>query len=186
MWRHVPITELTLSLTPLLLNHSDWNTPIAFSISLASAVSLNSYPTLLIPDQMVWAFVLTFFCLSSFWNLLYSQGWPWPSGPQASTSRVVRMINLHHQSKRFWAAGWSGALLDFQPLRRQRQVELCEFEASPVYIASSRTWLSTRRETVSNQSVNKINMIYPDFCNGGLLNQIIGHCRWILSPRVAW
>lgn len=96
-----------------------------------------------------------------------------------------RMTSLHHQSKRFWTAGWSGALLKSKPLRRQRQGYLCEVKASPIYIASSRTV-----KTTSNQSVNKIKMFYPGFCYEGVLNQIIGHCRvdpiFFPLPRVVW
>ena len=44
----------------------------------------------------------------------------------------------------------------FNPvLRRQRQIDLCEFEASLIYKASSRTAMAIQKNPVSKPKINK-------------------------------
>jgi hypothetical protein len=58
-----------------------------------------------------------------------------------------RVGRARHHTK---TQSWTKYCTPFVPvLRRQRQVDLCKFEANPVYRASSRTARATKRNPVS-------------------------------------
>jgi hypothetical protein len=65
----------------------------------------------------------------------------------------------------FLALRWLGLTL-IPALRGQTQVDLYEFEASPVYRVSSRTARATQRNLVSNKTKQKKGINHVPFLRG--------------------
>jgi hypothetical protein len=74
---------------------------------------------------------------------------------RADTTAVNSYIQLLCFVKKIVSAGWEGHMPLIPALRKQKKVDLCEFEASLVYIASSRTARAIQKNIVSKSKQKK-------------------------------
>ena len=74
---------------------------------------------------------------------------------RADTTAVNSYVQLLCFVKKIVSAGWEGHMPLIPALRKQKQVDLCEFEVSLVYIASSRTARAIEGDPVSKNKTKQ-------------------------------